>query len=832
MGIIFKFALKNVLEKKFRTFLIVFSITMSAALFFASTCMSGTMEKIILNRIKSSSGSAEIIMYANDKSPSSSIKSKSLDQYKDDLDYIVGLIRGNGIYETDDNEEINIDLQGYDWTELQKMNPSYLIEKNDMSDFSGKKIVLSKTTCDKYGFKLNDSISLMIGKSKYKLKIWAIANPIGSFMSDGKSNMAIVPVGFLEGPFNMKGSYSMIYTKPKDLSKTQYYIDEISKLYNRYTVKEVIPIKDIQRGTSQFTTPFMMMLLLVLAISTFIIYTSFRVITAEMLPVIGTFRSLGATKKMTDFVLMAQSLIYGVLGGLIGCGTGIGILYIMASTLLTEADKVAGFKIDLSYSPYSLMAAFALAILLAIFSSLMPIIKVSKISVKDIVLNTVENTKKKQPWKPIVGVILLTLAYILPTLAPRNLAIIVTMFSCLAVTNSIEFIVPTAMNVFIKIFEKLYMVIFGSEGVLAAKNLRENRSVLNNISLLSMGISAILIINTMSVSVIKEIGNAYRDMTYDIELRIGGGDKSTIRTLESVDGVNQVYGNTVYQGIEVAGSKDQIQMVMGVNKLKFGNFFEFNLEGNQEELFKELDYDRNIIITNALAYKFDLKKDDLITLKTKKGDRPYKVIGFMNTIYYNGQTALISDRYLKSDMEIKYFNQILVKTHKPPEEVLENIKDKFGNKNVNLFTIDQMEKLNMEGNANVFKIFNLFSYFTMIIGIFGVLNNFAISFIERKRGLAIMKSVGMSKAQTIKMIFIEALTGGLIGGFVGTVSGLVLLHIIPFMMKALDMDIPIHYDVKMILLSVLSGAVVTLIAAISPALKSSKMNIIDAIKYE
>ncbi len=832
MGIIFKFALKNVLEKKFRTFLIVFSITMSAALFFASTCMSGTMEKIILNRIKSLSGSAEIIMYANEKSPSSSIKSKSLDQYKDHLDYVVGLISANGIYETDKNEEVNIDLQGYDWEELQKMNPSYLIEQNDMKDFSGKKIVLSKTTCDKYGFKLNDSIDLMIGSSKYKLKLWAIANPIGSFMSDGKSNMAVVPVEFLAGAFNMKGSYSVLYTKPTDLSKTSYYIDEISKLYNRYTVKEVIPLQDIKRGTSQFTTPFMMMLLLVLAISTFIIYTSFRVITAEMLPVIGTFRSLGATKKMTDFVLMAQSLMYGILGGLIGCGTGIGILYIMASTLLTQADKAAGFKIDLSYSPFNLIAAFILAILLAIFSSLMPIIKVSKISVKDIVLNTVESTRKKQPWKPIVGLLLLIIAYILPAVAPRNLAIAVTMVSCLAASNSIEFIVPAAMNVFVKVFEKLYMVIFGNEGVLAAKNLRENKSVLNNISLLSMGISAILIINTMSVSVIKEVGNAYRDMNYDIELSIGDGDKSTIRAVERVDGVNQVYGNKASWGTEVSGKDDQIQMIMGVDRLKFGSFFDFNVEGNQEGLFKELDDNRNIIITNALAYKFNLKKDDSITLKTKKGDRPYKVIGFMNTLYYNGQVALISDRYLKSDMEVKSFNEILVKTYKPPEEVLENIKDKFGNRNVNLMTMEEMETLNMESNANLFKIFNLFSYFTMIIGIFGVLNNFAISFIERKRGLAMMKSVGMSKFQTIKMIFIEAMTGGLIGGFVGTVSGLVLLHMIPFMMRALDMDIPIHYDVKLILLSVLSGAAVTLVAAISPALKSSKMNIIDAIKYE
>ena len=43
--------------------------------------------------------------------------------------------------------------------------------------------------------------------------------------------------------------------------------------------------------------PFMFMLILVVLISTFIIYTSFKVITLERLPMLGTFRSIGATKN-------------------------------------------------------------------------------------------------------------------------------------------------------------------------------------------------------------------------------------------------------------------------------------------------------------------------------------------------------------------------------------------------------------------------------------------------------------------------------------------------------------------------------------------------------
>lgn len=43
MDVIFKFVMWNIKEKKFRTFLIVFSIMMSSALFFASGAMSGSV---------------------------------------------------------------------------------------------------------------------------------------------------------------------------------------------------------------------------------------------------------------------------------------------------------------------------------------------------------------------------------------------------------------------------------------------------------------------------------------------------------------------------------------------------------------------------------------------------------------------------------------------------------------------------------------------------------------------------------------------------------------------------------------------------------------------
>src|SRR6266568_127504 len=98
MGIIIKFLLNNIKEKKFRTFLIVFSIMMSAALYFASNAMSTTIEDMYSGLVKSFVGSAEIIVTADEKSPSGFFYANKADAVKGDADYIIGGVNLTGSF--------------------------------------------------------------------------------------------------------------------------------------------------------------------------------------------------------------------------------------------------------------------------------------------------------------------------------------------------------------------------------------------------------------------------------------------------------------------------------------------------------------------------------------------------------------------------------------------------------------------------------------------------------------------------------------------------------------------------------------------------------------
>jgi putative ABC transport system permease protein len=58
------------------------------------------------------------------------------------------------------------------------------------------------------------------------------------------------------------------------------------------------------------------------------------------------------------------------------------------------------------------------------------------------------------------------------------------------------------------------------------------------------------------------------------------------------------------------------------------------------------------------------------------------------------------------------------------------------------------------------------------------------------------------------------------------------ISIVPHILRAIDMPVTIHYSAALVVSPLIGGAVVTMIASVSPALSSSRLNIIEAVKYE
>jgi len=144
MGIMFKYLLQNIRDNKFRTFLILFSLALSAALFFSAVAVTDTVGEMYLEQARTEFGSSEIHIRSDSDSPSNFFRSYRTEKLKERLEYIVGTIEYRGTYYQNPNKNISVDVKGYDFHGLQEMNPVTLLEESELLPFRGRKVIIGE----------------------------------------------------------------------------------------------------------------------------------------------------------------------------------------------------------------------------------------------------------------------------------------------------------------------------------------------------------------------------------------------------------------------------------------------------------------------------------------------------------------------------------------------------------------------------------------------------------------------------------------------------------------------------------------------------------------
>lgn len=834
MRIILKFLLRNIMEKKFNTIIVLLSISISSALYFASFAVSDTMVKISSESLYQYYGNSDIVIKANERSEKQFFSLDNTKEFTEDTEYIKGAVESEAIYIEDSVTE-KFSLLGIGLDDLNEINPFQFKEKGNIEPFSGNKIVISEKTAEKYNFELNDKIILDVAGKEHEFIVSAIARSSGIFKEYGMDVYGVVPKEELELLYDENGKSNMAFIKVKQGVNKQQTIKSLSGKYSDYVVGESVSKDEIDEQAGPIATTFLMLTILITVLSVFIIYSSFKVISLNRIKMMGVFRSVGATKKTTTLVLLGESCIYGIIGGFLGCIIGLGFLKGM-SYIITP-DWLKEESVTMVYKTWQLGVAFLGAIILSCISSMIPILKISRISIKDIILEkTSDNVKEKQD--SIVKVIILSVLIICTMLLPKymtgsialpvNLVCLVVLM--VLVILIISFIIKKAAN-FLKV---IFTNVCNNEGIIAMKNLGEDKNILTNITLLSIGISVFLLVNVATHSSLTEIQRHYVETPqFTLFAWTNKMDKNLEVETKNIEGVKDAQVVYSTENLEIGGTSRKITLLEGADPDRYFDFWNIKTDKSRDELMKEIDNGKNILLTNMLKRQLGVDVGDSITLKMKSGDVKYKVIGFLNTNMESGSYAVISSNNLKNDMELDQYSKMYIKTDDTEKKNVQNrFIQKYGKSKPIVRIMSDIADKDYENNINQYILVKGFILLALVVSVLSVTNNLLISFIERKRYLAIYKSVGMSTRQMMKMVFLESLISGVFGALIGIVEGLMLLFIAPYVLGAVDKELIIHFSNKELIKSFLVGVTITTLASISPILKTSKFKIIEALKYE
>ena len=120
----------------------------------------------------------------------------------------------------------------------------------------------------------------------------------------------------------------------------------------------------------------------------------------------------------------------------------------------------------------------------------------------------------------------------------------------------------------------------------------------------------------------------------------------------------------------------------------------------------------------------------------------------------------------------------------------------------------------------------------LLVGGIGIMNIMLVSVTERTREIGIRKSIGARRNDVLLQFLIEAIALSALGGAVGVMGGFVLANIARLLLARLVQLPPVHTPVWAILLSFGFCAFLGTLFGIYPAAKASKLDPIEALRYE
>jgi putative ABC transport system permease protein len=119
---------------------------------------------------------------------------------------------------------------------------------------------------------------------------------------------------------------------------------------------------------------------------------------------------------------------------------------------------------------------------------------------------------------------------------------------------------------------------------------------------------------------------------------------------------------------------------------------------------------------------------------------------------------------------------------------------------------------------------------SVIVSVFGMVNTLVLSVHERTRELGMLRAVGMTRRQARRMVRHESVITGLIGAAVGLPLGVGLAALVTASLSQFEVQLVVPFG--QLAVFVLMAVVAGILAAVLPARRAARLDVLEALQYE
>ncbi len=716
------------------------------------------------------------------------------------------------------------------------------------SDLSAYEIVLVENYADEQDIKIGNNIDLLTPHGFERVRVIGFMAREGPGQTNN-GTFGIIPIETAQKMFNRIGEYDRLDILLTDSSSNQ--IVESKRLEIQYRLGQefavTYPAGQGERMTKMLYTyqiGLNFLSAIALFVGAFLIYNAFAMTVVERTREFGMLRTVGMTKMQITFQLISEAILIGIIGSALGVVLGIfgsrGLTAIMAGLLQTDLNQ------NMAIPPDTLMLSLIVGIIVTVVGAAMPAIQAGNIS--PIEALRIRGTYReewltKTGWKLGSIFMVIATALIIFNPFPDDPNYSVGSITIFLFFTGITLVIPATTAIWDKVSRPFFQGIYGNSGTIGSRNIqRAKLRTTLTVGALLIGVAMIVIVRSMTAAFTNDVSawvTSYLggDFYVHSNMKLRSDLARQIGSLKNVEAATPIH----YQPVDyqLPNGKYEPLTFMAIdtpNYVKVSNFI-FNESGKDNQAsIKQLASEDAIFISSVVAERYGLQIGDQMPLRTRSGVRPFLIANVVVDFYNEGLIVIGNWHIMQRDFRSNEISAITVKVIEgaSPDDVQAEIEAVFGDRyNLTIESNISLRQRVFKLMERAFSMFDVMAVLAVIIASFGLVNTLTMNVMERMREIGMLRAIGMSRFQVIKMILAEAGLMGIIGGILGLGYGILLSRIFIFsMVTAVGYTLNYVLPIGAIIVGLIISLVVSQFAAVQPARRASNANIIEALHYE
>ena len=704
-------------------------------------------------------------------------------------------------------------------------------------------VAIDANTASKKHYKAGDTIGVIARGPEQTFTVSGVVK-IGGVASLGGATMAIFDFPTAQKLFHKEGKRDGIDIAAKSGVSPSELVREVSPLLpvNAQVRTGQAQAAQATKDTNGFLSIINDFLLafggVALFVGSFVIANTLSITIAQRTRELATLRTLGATRRQVLRSVLLEAFVIGALGSVSGLFLGLGLakglnrLFVHFGIDLPQAGTV--------FATRTIVVSLVVGIVITLLAALRPAIRATRVPPISAV--------REGAVLPTSRFARFSVAAALTTIGGSVALMLIGLFvSGISTTDRLLAIGVGAAAIFVGVAMLAKTLVpplarvlgwpaarfGGAAGALARGNaMRNPQRTASTASALMIGLALVTLVSVLAAGLKTSFENAVNEI-FTGQYAVTATDNFSPISTASANALTKVPGVTVVAGVR-AGQGKAFGHRIGITGVPtdVSKVISLKWQVGSQAVPSQLGQN-GAFVAKAYAKKHHLTGGSQIDVETPTGKTMHLVVRGVFAPPQGGSpygdVSISTQRFdseYQNPQNVFAFVDVAGGVTAANTAKLTKALEPFPDAKV--ATASQFKKNQEQGINTLLNLLYVLLSLSIIISLFGIVNTLVLTVFERTRELGMLRAVGMTRRQVRRMIRNESIITALIGAALGIPVGIVLALMVGKAIKYAAFSIPVGTLLSFVLAAIIAG----IIAAIFPARRAGRLNVLDALQYE